>query len=67
MKAKRRLWWDSILPSSWFVHVKRRNEQAIAPDNQQVAALQAYLDCNLRVRIRAEARGLSPRFGKMAC
>src|SRR5205085_3193827 len=28
----------------WFNRVERRNEQAISSDNQQEAALQAYLD-----------------------
>jgi len=60
MGAKRCLMWGIAILPSWFTRLTRKNEQVMAPDDQQVAALQAYFEMMSELFLRQKLDDVKP-------
>src|SRR5260370_37663656 len=53
------MWGIAILPS-WFTRLTRKNEQEMAPDDQQDAALQAYFEMMSELFLKQKLGDVKP-------
>ena len=60
MGAKRCLMWGIAILPSWFTRLTRKNEQVMAPDDQQDAALQAYFEMMSELFLRQKLDDVKP-------
>src|SRR5260370_787067 len=60
MKAKRCLMWGIAILPSWFTRLTRKNEQVMAPDDQQDAALQAYFEMMSELFLKQKLGDVKP-------
>jgi Pentapeptide repeats (8 copies) len=60
MRIKRCQWWGVSLITSWFTSVKRKNEPMMIPDNEQDAAVQAYVETMSALVLKQELPDTKP-------